>query len=517
MPERNAVNSNIMYRALRNGIGVILACGLSLDAARRVEIDYDYVVNEARELSEEDYRPSENGLPRAVREMDYDVYRTIVFRDEESLWRRDGLSWALQFFHPGYIFQDPMELIEFSGDHAQSIRFVSDWFQYGERAAEVKESVSSRLGYAGFRINYPLNNGTKFDEVVSFLGASYFRMLGKGQSYGLSARGIAINTNEPSGEEFPRFVRIWLGRPDFGDESVRFYALLDGRSLTGAFQFTLTPGEETLCEVIATVFLREKVERLGFAPFSSMFYFGEINSTKPSDYRPEVHDSDGLLIADRGGERIRWRPLRNEGAIRDTSFPVEHLDGFGLMQRDRNFDHYQDLEARYEKRPSAWVEPVGEWPPGTVELVELPSSNEMADNIVSFWEPMDYPEPRDAFSLSYRLHWLNNRVSPLGKVVATRQGRNINVEGRRSVMIDFAEFPEGVTSAGVVPKAKVEASGGVVVVHTQVMRNEYTKGFRVAIDARDDTELGADAMIRCRLWMGDDPVSEEWIFPWKSR
>src|SRR5690625_3003467 len=245
------------------------------------------------------------------------------------------------------------------------------------------------LGFAGFKILHTLNDPDRFDEVLSFLGASYFRALGADQHYGLSARGLAIDTgNTSKGEEFPRFTKFWLVDPGKGGSRMVIYALLDSPSVTGAYKFVLKPGNTTKISVEETLYTRKAIDKLGIAPLTSMFTWGENSLSRLQDYRPEAHDSDGLLIASEDGEWL-WRPLVDPQKLWMHQYDANHVRGFGLMQRDRNFDHYQDLGLEYEKRPSAWIEPKGDWGDGHLELVEIPSDSEMNDNIALYWVPKD--------------------------------------------------------------------------------------------------------------------------------
>lgn len=485
------------------------------EAAERRKIDFEFVVGEARSLAQSDYREPDTDLPEALASLNYDQYRDLRFKPSEALWRKDGLPWALEFFHRGYLYEERVEVYEFTDTHVQQIRFVADWFDYGPLTGiEPDAWFPSSLDYAGIRLKYPLNDPKIFDEIAVFQGASYFRMLGKNQLYGLSARGIAVNTLR--GEEFPRFTKFWLKRPTLEDDSILMYALLDGESVTGAYQFRIRPGEALKCEVKCTVFLRKEVQRLGFAPFSSMFYFGENTLRPPPDYRPEVHDSDGLLIATSDGG-FRWRPLTNEHKTKDTAFPTGALQGFGLLQRDREFSHYQDLESSFERRPTAWVQPVGEWPAGKVRLIELLSRNEIMDNIVVFWEPERNPEVGQPFTLEYVIHWELEHETPLGKVVATRVGHSVNQPEQGTIVIDFTDIPEERLPPDVQPAAMVSVGEGGKLVHLDLTRNPHIDGWRLALQLAPEspgnpTKEGVP--IEARLDVQNQPVTEIWTYPW---
>lgn len=494
---------------------LVLAAAVAIDAAERRKIDFEYVVSEARKLSENAYRAPDTNLPEALESLDYDGYRDLRFRPEQALWRRDGLPWALEMFHRGYLYKEPVEVYEFTDTHVQKIRFVADWFDYGPRTGIDQGAwFPSRLDYAGIRLKYPQNDPKIFDEIAVFQGASYFRMLGKDQLFGLSARGIAVNTLR--GEDFPRFTKFWLKRPDLESEEILIYALLDGETVAGAYQFRILPGETLRTQVKCTVFLRKDVERLGFAPFSSMFYFGENTVQPPPDYRPEVHDSDGLLIA-RSDGNFHWRPLTNEFQTKDSVFPANDLQGFGLLQRDRSFTHYQDLESSFERRPTAWVQPVGNWPNGKVRLIELLSRNEIMDNIVAFWEPDEHPEIGEPYTLEYVIHWELEHPTPLGKVIATRAGRSVNYPDQGTIVIDFSEIPEDRLPADAQPAAMVSVGDGGKLLHLDLKRNPHTGGWRLALQLETestDTANRRGVPIEARLDVQNQPITEIWTYLW---
>jgi glucans biosynthesis protein len=298
-------------------------------------------------------------LPDALAKLDYDHFHDIRFKPDRSLWHPEGLPFEIAFFHEGQNFKDPVRINELVGDIVREVRFNPELFDYGANAIDPKEMRN--LGFAGFRVHYAINSPKYKDEVLVFLGASYFRALGKAQRYGLSARGLAVDTALGSGEEFPQFVKFWIRRPSPGATELTIFALLDSRRMAGAYSFVVKPGVDTVVDVKARLFLREFVSKPGLAPLTTMYFFGENQHSARDDYRPEVHDSDGLSVAAGTGEWI-WRPLVNPKRLLVTSFAVANPSGFGIMQRDRDFEHYEDLEARYDLRPSAWIEPKG-WEP----------------------------------------------------------------------------------------------------------------------------------------------------------
>ncbi len=349
-------------------------------------------------------------LPKVLQadNLNYDKYREIRFRRDRALWGADVLPFRIEFFHPGYLYSEPVHVNEFTLTRTQPIRFMQDFFDYG-KLDDLAKQIPTRTGYAGFRILYELNQTNEFDELGAFLGASYFRLLGKDQRYGQSARGLAIDCGESDRpEEFPIFTDWWLGKPNVDDTELRFYAILDSVSCVGAYEFLVRPGETTVCDVDAVLYLRptnlvlvvnparKPVDTLGLAPLTSMFWFGKDTEQKPDDYRSEVHDTDGLLVRMGNGE-IFWRPLDNPPVLRHQIFHAPDIRGFGLLQRERKFSAYQDMFNEYQRTPSVWIMPHGDWGDGDLHLVELSTTYEGLDNIVAFWDPKVKPQPLNRF------------------------------------------------------------------------------------------------------------------------
>ncbi|HET6801734.1 MAG TPA: glucan biosynthesis protein G, partial [Casimicrobiaceae bacterium] len=399
---------------------------------------FDDVAQRARQLATQSYKKPDMNLPKEVQELNYDQYRDIRFKPERAWWRAQKLPFELTFFHEGLFYIHPVRVNEVSADGIREIRYDAEAFDYG--ANHLDSKALRGLGYAGFRVHYSVNSPRYKDEVLVFLGASYFRALGRGQRFGLSARGLAIDTALMSGEEFPRFTEFWIERPDAQARELRLYALLDSQRATGAYRFVLKPGVDTVLEVRAQLFLRQNVSKLGIAPLTSMYFFGENHRSGIDDFRPEVHDSDGLSIQNGTGEWI-WRPVVNPKRLLVTSFAVTNPLGFGLQQRDRSFASYEDLEARYETRPSVWIEPKGRWGAGRIELVQIPTPDETNDNIVAYFAPDLSPAPQQPLDLEYRMLWQkDNETRPtLAYVTQTRRGHGYvrKPDDTLALIVDF--------------------------------------------------------------------------------
>ena len=458
---------------------------------------FDDVAARAASLAAKAYQAPVNNMPAALRDLDYDAYRDIRFRPEKALWRAEKLPFELMFFHQGRTVPEPVRInvVEPAGN--REVAFDPNLFDYGKNKFE-PQSLRG-LGFNGFRVHYAINKPGYKDEVLVFQGASYFRAVGKGQSYGLSARGLAVDTAAAEGEEFPRFVEFWIERPRAGSTSLTIYGLLDSRRVAGAYRFVLTPGVETIMQVTARLFAREKIAKIGLAPLTSMYTFGE-NQPGKDDYRPEVHDSDGLSIEGSDGEWI-WRPLVNPRRLLVTSFGLTSPRGFGLMQRDRLPASYEDPEAQYEKRPSAWIEPVGPWGVGRVELVQIPTPDETNDNIVAFWVPQAAPQPGKAFDFAYRIHWQSVGTAPAGKgwTVQTRRGRGFvakRTDGEINYVVDFdgPALRSLVSANDVEPVIWVDANAEVR--ERNLFKNPTTGAWRMTVrfkrnDAAKPVELRA--------------------------
>ena len=415
---------------------------------------FDDVALRAKSLMAQAYKAPEPVVPSQLRDLDYDQLRDIRFRPQRALWRADKLPFEVMFFHPGRNFDTPVLIHTIDPGGVHDVEFDPSMFDYGRN--QIDPQGLRRLGFAGFRVHFAVNKPSYKDEVLVFLGASYFRAIGASQVYGLSARGLALDTASAQGEEFPHFREFWIERPRPGATSLTIYALLDTAQLAGAYQFVLTPGSDSVMQVAVRLYPRQTLGKLGLAPLNSMYAFGE-NQPGRDDYRPEVHDSDGLSLQNGDGEWI-WRPLVNPKRLLVTSFMAKHPKGFGLLQRDRSPASYEDPEALYERRPSAWVEPVGDWGTGRVELVQIPTPDETNDNIVAYWVPDQRPAARQPYTYRYRLHWQLNPAGPADKgwVVQTRRGRGYvkKPDGDLNFVVDF----DGPALRAIKPDARIEPS-----------------------------------------------------------
>src|ERR1700722_8266328 len=411
---------------------VVAALGRGARAEESAPFDSATVRRLAHDLAQRAWQAPDATLPDELKNLDYQAYRSIRFDPGHALWHGQGLRFTAEFFHRGYIYKDPIVVYEVANGSATRIRYDPSLFTFDKVTPPTAD-----IGFAGFRLHYPLNRPDYNDEVCAFLGASYFRAVAKHQGYGISARGLAIKTADAAGEEFPLFRTFWLERPAKGADALVVHALLDSPSATAAFRFTIRPGQETVFDTEAVLYPRVDIAAAGIAPLTSMFMFDNNDRVRVDDYREAVHDSNGLLLWTGKGERV-WRPLANPQALQISAFADGGMRGFGFMQRERKFSDYQDLEAHYENRPSLWVEPIGDWGDGIVELVEIPTSREVNDNIVVFWRPHDLLKAKGEYILNYRLHWCWSvpAGTALAEVVDTRCGLSWDQKYRQFI-IDF--------------------------------------------------------------------------------
>ena len=485
---------------------------------------FDDLTARARGLAAAPYQPPPVDLPPALAGLDYDRYRSIRYRPAAALWR-GAARFELQLFHPGFIHREPVRLHLVEDGRITAVPFDPARFRYDGSAAPAAAAAAPGLGHAGFRIHYPLNDAASKDETAVFLGASYFRLLGRGHAHGLSSRGLAVDTALDSGEEFPLFREFWLVRPAPDAVTMTFHALLDSRSVAGAYRFVLAPGAPTTLEVDARLFARADIAKLGVAPLSSMFLYGRNRLPAFDDFRPQVHDSDGLLLHTAAGEWV-WRPLGNGPDVQLTPFPGAAPHGFGLVQRDRRFESYLDAEARYDRRPSEWVEPLGgDWGSGRVELLEFQVDSEFADNVAVYWVPDEPLTAGAGRHYRYRLSTFGARLpaQTLAQVERTASGRDAlpgqpdaPPPGQRRVVVDFGPLPpDGAHADGSGAPPPVEAvldasSGQVSDLAVQALPDArgWRAAFRLVPDGREP------ATLRLYLHRGGRRVSETWNYVW---
>ena len=478
---------------------------------------FDWLVERARKAAAEDYVPPEP-LGKPFSDLNYDDYRRIQFREESAVWAGEDAFAVLHAYHPGWLFDTTVSLYEVVDGEVTPLTFSTEDFRYYSDARGVMAEVDELPGVAGFRLNAPLNAPGQFDEVVSFLGASYFRALGKDNRYGLSARGLAVNTATSAEEEFPSFTAFWLERPEPDADHVVFYASLESESLTGAYKFVVKPGRTTTMDVTLRLFFRRDIEQLGLAPLTSMYLFGPNDRGVFDDYRNRVHDSEALIVNTE--ERAVVRVLNNPPRLANSYMGAMSPQSFGLVQRHRDFDDYLDAGAHYESRPSLMVEPVGAWGRGAVRLIEIPSDLEANDNIVAFWVPEAEFAAGDELDTAYRLYWGMSppgAESDLAQVSRTLAGHG-GVSGvdpakdRRKFVIDFLGGPLAELGDDQQVKANITVSNGKLEEEVLQTIDPGSGLLRLVVEVSADA--GAVVEMSADLWLEERRLSETWIYQW---
>ncbi len=477
---------------------------------------YAQLKGEARSLASRAYEAPKNLAPQKLQDLDYDQYQSLRFRGERALWADTDRGFRIQFYHLGRGFKEPVRMFEVVDGSAREILYRPADYDLGRSGLSARD-LHPDLGFAGFHIQSQTDWASDVD---SFLGASYFRAISNDwRQYGISARGLALDTAINGPEEFPRFTTFWFERPSLNARTMTLYGLMDSPSVTGAYRFVITPGVPQVMDVDAALYPRKGVERLGIAPLTSMFQCGENDRRMANDWRPEIHDSDGLSMLSGNGEWI-WRPVVNPAGVRVSSFVDENPRGFGLMQRDRDFNNYQDDGAMYHRRPNLWVEPKGDWGKGSVQLVELTAPDETFDNIVAIWNPAAKMQPGTEMLFGYRLYWGTQPplVPPLAHVVATRTGiGGVIGQARRHYAgrfaIDFTGGELASIRAGEVVEPVITASRGQIEV-TSARPLHSVDGFRAMFDLRLTDDSTAPIDLRLFLRKNNQPLSETWMYQW---
>lgn len=475
------------------------------DTEASTPFSHNNVIELARDLADKPYEAPQ-AAPETLTDLDYSTYRQINFQQNSAVWGDTPTPFSVQLFAPGFLYEHLVDIDVVENGKSFPVDINEESFRVPQPG--LAATLAEVGKYAGMRLHFPINRSDYSDEFVLFQGASYFRGVSRGQSYGLSARGLAIDVAGQNGEEFPLFKRFWIERPGKDQNAIVVHALLDSQSLAGAYRFGIYPGAPTYMEVKATLFPRRDLEHVGLAPLTSMFMHDTLVPPKTPDYRPAVHDSGALKIKLSNGEQV-WRPLNNPDTLQMSVFRDQNPKGFGLIQRQRDFEDYQDLEARYERRPSGWVKPLNNWGAGAVQLIEIPSEAESNDNIVAYWRPAETLIQGQPYEFSYLLSWPND-VPPsndLARVVRSSSGIKLFTTDQEMV-IDFTGLdPEQLDTLDI---GATTSQGRIL--ETRIQANPAVDGARVFVsfdpEGADMTEL------RVQLTKDSRPVAETWLFRW---
>ncbi|WP_048645860.1 glucan biosynthesis protein [Nitratireductor soli] len=503
-----ALSSSLVAALPARAHAAAAASGLSFGPPR--PFSFDALKLEAEKRATSPWKDGRSPHGEILQQIDYDAFQRIRFRNDHALWADGAGGTPVQFFHLGRYFQEPVLIHVVENGEAREVLYRSDYFDLP--ADHPARSLPDNIGFSGFR----LQAQSQETDWIAFLGASYFRSSGERDQYGLSARGLAIDTALPQPEEFPRFSRIWLERVEGERDRVLVYALLDSESITGAYRFDCVKTDGPVMDVSASLYPRKPIERLGVAPLTSMYWYSETNREQAVDWRPEIHDSDGLAIWMGNGERL-WRPLNNPPETVTNAFTVDQPRGFGLLQRDREFTHYQDDGVFYDRRPSAWIEPTNDWGSGQIQLVEIPTDDEIHDNLVAYWVPDAAVEPGKPLRFDYRLHWKADEPFPaeLGRVMATYTGTGgipgqDRPENTTRFVIDFRGGEVGDLERGEAEPVVDLSRGAVSLADSHPVVGQPGL-YRAFFDARIEGTKPVDMRMYIR-GKNDRALSETWIY-----
>ncbi|WP_181317851.1 glucan biosynthesis protein G [Shewanella morhuae] len=467
---------------------------------------HDTVITLAEQLSQTPFKEAKKA-PKELIDLNFDTYSKINYQENAAIWGGSPTKFSVQLFAPGFLYKNLVDIDVVENSKAIPIELTEASFNVPNDAIE---KLITQVGqYAGVRLHYPINDDETKDEFIMFQGASYFRVLSKGQTYGLSNRGLAIDVAQPKGEEYPLFKRFWVERPSKYQTAIVVHALLDSQSVTGAYRFGIYPGSPSRVEVEVTLFPRRDIPHAGLAPLTSMFLYGGLDSSDKPDYRPQVHNSDGLQVDRGNGERL-WRPLNNPNKLQISAFGDEDIKGFGLIQRHRKFEDYQDLDANYQLKPSAWIEPLNDWGKGQLILLEIPSNAETNDNIVTYWEPQGGLKKDQPYKYSYRMTASNDSPSAASKARVVRSSKGQLVAKGKELLIDYSNI-----NAQDIDKIRIDASiSKGKIISSRIVAHPDINGARVFLNFEPESTNVAE--LRVQLNKGDKPLAATWLYRWNS-
>ena len=516
--DRRAV---LMALAASTAAGLVATGGSDALAAAELKLgapetfSFDALRQMAKRMAAETYVGPGRPAPDIVSKIDYEAWGKIHFNNEHAVFADGPERFPVTFFHLGMFFQKAVKLYLVEDAEAREIIYNQTYFDMP--ADSIARKVPEGAGFAGLRFQEARDGKLDWhkNDWVAFLGASYFRAIGELYQYGLSSRGIALDVAVDRPEEFPDFTRFYIDG-ESGD-TVTVYALLEGPSIVGAYKFLMTRGKGVVMDIEQALFLRADIIRFGIAPCTSMYWYSETVKPTAADWRPEVHDSDGLAMWTGWGEHL-WRPLNNPPRTMASAFADQNPKGFGLLQRDRVFDHYLD-GVYYDRRPSLWVEPIGQWGKGAVQLVEIPTNDEIHDNVVAMWVPETPAKAGTEANFRYKLHWLADEPypTPLARCVATRLGNGgqpgrPRPKGVRKFMVEFLGGPLVSLPFGQTPEPDLWASRGtfsdyrITEAVPDGVPGHWRTQFDLIVSGTDPVEM------RLQLKLGKQVLTETWLF-----
>lgn len=467
--------------------------------------DAGLVVELARALSKRAMAPNPVDLPDGLGQLSLDAAAQIRLQPQHMVWAGEQRGFAIEPLHRGSVFSNPVSIFVIEDGVVRRIGFDKSRFDYGRVPVP---AAQADLGFSGFRLHV---GGEKLVEAAIFQGATFFRAIARGQVFGAVARSLVLRPGEQRGEEIPFFRAFWIERPGPAATSLTVHGLIDSDSATAAVRMTLRPGDVTINDIELTLFARTQLDNVGFGGMMGGFLFGPQRRRVFDEVRPAVHEVSGLQMRT-GADEWLYRPLNNPEQLQVSAFMDNNPKGFGLVQRERDYNAYQDDDQRFELRPSVWIEPLGDWGSGTVQLLEVPTDSEINDNIICHWRPRQAIAAGSETTVSYRQFWCwqTPENPPVAMVRSVRQGRGTQGR-RRRFFVDF----EGDTLAdsALAQNVKVLLSATPGVIHnTRLVPYPERRTMRVSFEL----DPGADASCELRLQLeaAARPVSETWLNRW---
>jgi periplasmic glucans biosynthesis protein len=465
--------------------------------------DATLVLDAARQLAQRAFVPPNTALPEPFTALNAESYQAITHRPERRIWSDENVGYEVEPQHRGSIFTTPVLLSTVEQGLVKRIIYDPLRYNFGKLTPA---TALGDIGFSGFKL---LQKGEQSVDFAVFQGATFYRSRARGQEFGAVARALAIKTGDPRGEEFPIFRAFWIERPGT-DGVIMVHAVADSESATAAFRFTLRPGDMTIIDTECTVFARIDIDHIGLGPIQGTYLFGPSRRRNADDVRPQVHDVHGLQMLNGRNEWI-WRPLNNPEQLQISSFMDENPKGFGLVQRDRDFNAYQDDDNRFEMRPTIWMEPIGDWGPGAIQLTEIPSNSELNDNIIAYWRPKDVLVAGSRSTFSYRQFWcwVTPERGTIAETIGFRVGRG-NSGRRRRCLVEFGgENLAAVEAAGIV--MSLSASPGQIL-NSKLALNTARKSARITFELDPGNEQACE--LRLVLTVGDKAITETWLYRW---
>ncbi len=465
------------------------------------------VTETARSLSKQPFKAPNSDLPEGLRGLTYEQYVSIRSKPAAGIWAAENIGFSLVPLHRGFIFSTPMMINLVAQGQSRRVIYDQAFYDFGKLA--VPPNLGD-IGFSGFKVE-AAQGADAFSEIASFQGASFFRAIARGQNPGTMARALSIKTGDPRGEEFPTFRAVWIERPALAVDAIVIHAIIDSESLTGAYRFTVRPGEATIIDTECTLFARTAVDHFGLATMSATHLLGSIDRRRSDDLRPNVSEIGGLQMLTGSGEWI-WRPVANRETLQISTFVDDKPRGFGFLQRERDFERYQDDDQRWELRPSLWIEPIGDWSSGGMQLVEIPTETEANDNIITYWRPKQVLAAGSETSFAYRQFWCWSPPERPSLAVTTGSfsGRGLAARRRRFI-VEFTGdiLADQIQAPDVKPSLSIQP-GTITLMRT--FRYKDFKVFRVLFEFDPGSETSCE--MRLVLEASGKPVSETWLYRW---